>query len=66
MSVVSAGRAILRRWARRRPDRLDLDPKEAPVFWGRIGAYDAVSRSGMLFLLAPEPSHPALRVKSGA
>jgi hypothetical protein len=62
MWLVSAGRALRRRWFRHGHEV----PKAAPVFWGRIGAYEAVSRSGMLFLLAPEPSHPALRVKGDA
>ena len=35
-----------------------------PVFWGRIGAYEAVSRRGILLLLDPEPSHPSCRVQS--
>ncbi len=37
-----------------------------PRFWGRIGAYEAVTREGVLFLLGPEPVHPSLRVKGGA
>ena len=36
------------------------------MFWGRIGAYEAVTRHGMLFLLSPEPSHPSRRVGSVA
>jgi hypothetical protein len=36
-----------------------------PVFWGRIGAFEAVTREGVLLLLAPEPSHPSRRVTTG-
>jgi hypothetical protein len=36
-----------------------------PVFWGRVGIYEGVTRDGMLLLLAPDSVHPALRVKSG-
>ncbi len=32
--------------------------------WGRIGAYEAVTRHGMLMLLSPEASHPSRRVTS--
>ncbi len=59
MSTVSAGRALLHRLRRRRSD----DPPA--VFWGRVGDYEAVTRRGMLFLLSPAPSLPALRVKNG-
>jgi hypothetical protein len=59
MSIMSAGRAILRAVRRRR----SYPPAGAPpVFWGRIGEYEAVCRSGVLFLLSPEPAHPSLRV----
>ena len=46
-------------------DGLSLRPEAAPQFWGRIGAYEGVTRYGILFLLAPEPVHPSRRVKSG-
>jgi len=59
MSTVSAGRALLHRVRRRRPD------DAPPVFWGRIGDYEAVTRRGMLLLLSPAPAHPSLRVKNG-
>jgi hypothetical protein len=59
MSLVSAGRALLQRVRRRRPES---DP---PVFWGKIGDYEAVTRRGMLLLLSPAPTHPSLRVKNG-
>jgi hypothetical protein len=67
MASVSARRALLHPFRRRRAE----EPHEGgklppPVFWGRIGAYEAVSRRGILFLLDPEPSHPSLRVRSGA
>jgi hypothetical protein len=39
----------------------DAPPLSPPVSWGRIGGYEAVSRSGVLFLLDPEPAHPSLR-----
>lgn len=63
---VSAGRAILRA-VRRRRSRAERRAQLAapPVFWGRIGSYEAVTRSGILLLLAPDPSHPALRAKRG-
>ncbi len=44
----------------------DGPPLAPPVAWGRIGGYEAVSRSGVLFLLDPEPAHPSLRVRRGA
>lgn len=52
---------------RRRRRRRSNDPEAGnpPRFWGRIGAYEAVTREGVLFLLSPEPAHPSLRVKSG-
>ncbi len=37
-----------------------------PVFWGRVGAYEGVSREGVLLLLAPDPVHPTLRVRPDA
>ncbi len=59
MSSMSARRRrhpLLRR--RRRQDA-------PPVFWGRIGAYEGVTRHGMLLLLSPEPTHPSRRVANG-
>ena len=58
MSTMRAGRALLRVIRGRRPD----DAGVPPVYWGRIGEYEAVSRRGVLFLLSPEPAHPSLRV----
>jgi hypothetical protein len=52
-----------RRWA---PDDLQADPKAPAVPWGRIGSYEAVSRDGILFLLAPQAAHPARRVTADA
>jgi len=63
MLAVSARRALVHAIRRQRSN----DAGEAPpAFWGRIGPYEAVSRRGVLFLLAPEPAHPALRVKNNA
>ena len=59
MVSMSAGRALLRAVRRRHPES-DVDVP--PVFWGRIGEYEAVSRRGILFLLAPDPGHPSRRV----
>ena len=65
MWAVSARRALLTATRRRRSQGAAAgDPKAPPVFWGRIGAYEAVTRHGMLFLLSPEASHPSRRVKS--
>ena len=61
MSPVSAPRALVNAVRRRRGDAAIEAP---PVFWGRIGDYEAVTRSGILLLLAPEPTHPSRRVKS--
>ena len=61
MSPVSARRSLVNA-VRRRRSHAGKEPP--PVFWGRIGDYEAVTRSGILFLLAPEPSHPSRRVKS--
>ena len=58
MSVMRAGRALLRATRRRRSDP---DAGAPPVFWGRIGEYEAVCRHGVLFLLSPEAAHPSLR-----
>jgi hypothetical protein len=60
MSAVGARRAVGRLTRRRAPD---VAP---PVFWGRIGAYEAVTRQGVLLLLGPEPAHPSQRVTNGA
>lgn len=59
MSVMRAGRALLRAVRHRRSGSGADTP---PVFWGRVGEYEAVCRSGILFLLSPEPAHPSLRV----
>jgi len=59
MGGVSARRAFLRTLRRRRPEEA---AGEAPVFWGRVGTYEGVTRRGMLLLLAPEPVHPSRRV----
>ncbi|MDQ3642087.1 MAG: hypothetical protein M3450_11665 [Actinomycetota bacterium] len=62
---MSARRALLTATRRRRThDAPGVDPKAPPVFWGRIGAYEAVTRHGMLLLLSPEASHPSRRAKS--
>ena len=45
-------------------DVQESDTKAAPVFWGRIGDYDAVTRQGVLFLLSQEPAHPSRRVRT--
>ena len=58
MVSMRAGRALLRAVRRRHPDS-DVDVP--PVFWGRIGEYEAVSRRGILFLLSPNPGHPSQR-----
>ena len=63
MGAMRARRALLESLRRRHSDR---EPEEPPTFWGRIGAYDAVTRHGVLFLLSPEPTHPSRRAKSGA
>ena len=62
MSVVSARRALVKAVRRRRAGAGTAEPP--PVFWGRIGDYEAVTRSGILLLLAPEPAHPSRRVTS--
>ena len=61
MALVNGRRALRRRWGRR-----PKAPTAPPRFWGRIGVYEAVTREGMLLLLAPEPAHPSRRVTSGA
>jgi hypothetical protein len=63
MLPVSAPRALLHAVRRRRFEPCAGEP---PVFWGRVGAYEGVTRRGMLLLLAPGPAHPALRVTNGA
>lgn len=66
MCTVSARRALFRALRRRRsPDDSDRGSESAPVFWGRIGAYEAVSRQGVLFLLSPDATHPSRRVTGG-
>jgi hypothetical protein len=62
MSTVSARRALERAVRRRR--RTAAEREVPPVFWGRIGAYEAVCRQGVLMLLSPEPAHPSRRVTS--
>ncbi len=62
MSPVSMRRSLRRR-GRRRGAHAAADAP--PRFWGRVGAYEAVTREGVLFLLGPEPVHPSLRVKGG-
>jgi hypothetical protein len=63
MCPVSAWQVV----RRRRHDGAPAgDGEVPPVFWGRIGAYEAVTRRGMLLLLSPEPAHPSRRVKNGA
>jgi hypothetical protein len=63
MGAVRARRALVETLLRRRSAR---GPQEPPAFWGRIGSYEAVTRGGVLFLLAPEPTHPSRRATSGA
>ena len=59
MSPMTARRTLLNVVRRRRAGA----ERDAPqVFWGRIGDYEAVTRSGVLLLLAPEPAHPSRRV----
>ncbi|HJV08331.1 MAG TPA: hypothetical protein VJ653_01565 [Acidimicrobiales bacterium] len=59
---MSARRALVRVVRRR---RTGAGRAEAPpVFWGRIGDYEAVTRSGILLLLSPEPAHPSRRVNA--
>ena len=64
---VKALRAALRA-IRRQPsqDALGADTDAPPVFWGRIGDYEAVTRQGVLFLLSQEPAHPSRRVETSA
>jgi hypothetical protein len=62
MEGVSARRAFLLAVRWRRPEQGAGEP---PVFWGRVGAYEGVTRRGILLLLSPEPAHPSLRVKNG-
>ena len=64
MSPVGAWRA-LKPW-RRAADTPGADLRAPAIPWGRIGGYDAVSRNGILFLLAPGPAHPSRRVTSPA
>jgi hypothetical protein len=64
MSTMSARRALARAVRRRR--RSAAGSEAPPVFWGRIGDYEAVTRSGILLLLSPEPAHPSQRVRNSA
>lgn len=67
MTAVSAWRALVRTVRRQPPDDgFEGGALPPAVFWGRVGAYDAVCRRGILFLLDPEPAHPSLRVRNGA
>ena len=61
MSTMSARHALVQAVRRRR--RPAGDGEAPPVFWGRVGAYEAVTRSGVLLLLSPEPAHPSRRVR---
>ena len=63
MSPVRARRRLFRAVRRRRTDTPAGTP---PTFWGRVGAYEGVTREGVLLLLAPDPVHPAKRVTTGA
>ena len=67
MGPVRALRAVLRA-IRRQPseDVRGAGAKAPPVFWGRIGDYEAVTRHGVLFLLSQEPAHPSRRAKTPA
>jgi hypothetical protein len=51
---------------RRRRRREEAGAGGPPRFWGRIGAYDAVTRDGVLYLLSPEPIHPSRRVRNAS
>jgi hypothetical protein len=67
MEAVSALRAVLRAIRRQPPhDVQGAGGKAPPVFWGRIGDYEAVTRQGVLFLLSQEPAHPSRRVTTSA
>lgn len=67
MSAMSSGRATRRGRRRRAAQRGVRAEVPAPaVAWGRIGSYEAVSRDGILYLLAPRPGHPARRVTADA
>lgn len=62
--VVGPLRTIVGVLRRRRPDG---GPDAAPaLFWGRVGPYEAVTRRGTLYLLAPDAVHPARRVRESA
>jgi hypothetical protein len=64
---VRAWRALRRTLLGRLPDpEVQVDPAAPALPWGQIGAYQAVSRGGILLLLAPEAAHPSLRVKRSA
>ena len=67
MGPVSALRAVLRAIRRQPSQHAQRAKTDAPpVFWGRIGDYEAVTRQGVLFLLSQEPAHPSRRVKTSA
>jgi len=65
MGGVSPRRTLLRVIRRQRSQgALGADNEAPPVLWGHIGAYEAVTRQGVLFLLSQEPAHPSRRVKT--
>lgn len=59
MATMHRPRAVLRSVWDRRSTPAGGGP--APVYWGRIGGYEAVTRDGVLLLLSPDPRHPSLR-----
>ena len=62
---MSYERAASTRAGRLAPAASDVHTaRRRPIVWGRIGDYEAVTRSGILFLLSPEPAHPSRRVTS--
>jgi hypothetical protein len=65
--AVRAWRALRRTLLGRLPDaEVQVDPGAPALPWGQIGAYQAVSRGGILLLISPEPGHPSVRVKRSA
>lgn len=58
MVTMNTRRAVLPALRRRRPT---ADAGGAPVYWGRIGAYEAVTRDGILLLLSPDSRHASQR-----
>jgi hypothetical protein len=59
MWAVSARRALEKLVGRRPPEAAP------PVYWGRIGAYEGVTRQGVLLLLGPEVAHPTVGTHPG-